>query len=144
MSLRGVTTLVITHRGRNPPPLHVFKSRVFVVVLLWKACNLKLIFLQTSLMTVDFFRTPCFLVDTCHISSNFETSSSKNCFGGLPGENRTWRRTARRPTGPFRRTHRTGVQNTSSASSPEWPGGPPDRPANGPVPPDLPSDWRPI
>jgi hypothetical protein len=30
--------------------------------------------------------------------------------------NRTWRRTARRPAGPFRRTHRTGILNPSSAA----------------------------
>jgi hypothetical protein len=125
--------------------LHVFKSRVFVVVFLWKACNLKLIFLQTSLMAVDFFRTPCFFL-LIHVTYRqiLKLLVPKGCFGGLPGENQTWHRTARRPTGPFWQTRRTGIQNTSSASSPEWPGGPPDRPAYGPVPPDLPPDWRPI
>jgi hypothetical protein len=39
--------------------------------------------------------------------------------------------------GPFRRTRRIGVLKASSVVSPEWPGGPPDRPAYGPVPPDL-------
>jgi hypothetical protein len=58
-------------------------------------------------------------------------------FGNFFGGHRTWRRTARRPAGPFRRTRRIGVLNASSVVPPEWPGSPPDRPAYGPVPPDL-------
>jgi hypothetical protein len=47
-------------------------------------------------------------------------------FGNFSGDHRTWRR-----------IRRIGVLKASLVVSPEWPGGLPDRPAYGPVPPDL-------
>jgi hypothetical protein len=47
-------------------------------------------------------------------------------FGDFFGGHRTWRRTARRPAGPFRQTCRIGVLNASLVVSPEWAGSPLD------------------
>jgi hypothetical protein len=48
----------------------------------------KLDFLQTSLLVVDFFRTPISLLNTCHIPFRRNCMPfSENCsFGGLSGE----------------------------------------------------------
>jgi hypothetical protein len=91
MSLRGVMTLVVTHRGRNPPPLYDSKSCVFGVFfheackqswisckrVYWLLISSAHLFLYCIHVTFHFEEIPCL----------FPINSSVFCsFGGLSGE----------------------------------------------------------
>jgi hypothetical protein len=103
-----------------------------------------LIFLQTNLLVVDFFHTPCFF-SLIHVTSHLDDFL---CLFPIPAS-----RSAVFPAKPDLVSDRLAAGRTVLAdppnwysecqfgASPEWPDGPPDRPAYGPVLPDLPPNW---